>query len=494
MANTKRVAMLAIMISALFFLSFTTTKADEDYFFSDLAGNAAVLAELDSGDVLFGQNMNRRHPADALAKVMTLLVALRACEDGAADPYELVVMTESAWFDVTQTSTSQNIRPGEEMTLLDLMYCAYVGSANEACNLIAEHIAGSIEAFVVMMNAYADEIGCENTNFTNPHGQYDADQYTTAYNQYMIYREALEYPLFVDITGTLRHTAESSDRSSELSFTGTNSMLNSGSKYYYRHCVSGLASAVFSNGATGATYEGGYSIVALAESDGLSLVAVILGSDTVMYEDNSVDMRNLTEARRLFEWGFSNYSLRTILLHSDLVARAPVLHGAGADYVILHPETTITLLLRNDIPNDAFLQDLTIYCEDSEEPLVAPVEAGDVLGELTLTYVGDVVDELTRKYAGEVYGPIQLIAISSIELHKLQYVKMQIADVLSSTAARIIITILAIMIVAYAALVIRYNIIRRRRIQRNKETRQKIINDRQNQKQTPYDDTRKTKP
>jgi len=415
--------------------------------------------------------MDRRRPADALTKVMTLLIAAAACADGTAFADDIVEMTETAWNDIDAQSTTRNIRVGEEMTLLDLMYCAFTGSSNEACNLIAEHIAGSIEAFVAIMNERVKEIGCESTNFTNPHGQYDLSQQTTAYDQYLIYREALRYPLFEEISGTQRYNVEPTNMSGSRRLISTNSMLDPNSKYYYRNCASGLASAVFENSVTGATFEGGYSLVAMAETDVLSLIVVVLGSDSVVFEDGSAEMRNLTEARRLFEWGFTNFSWRAILSTYEIVAKAPILHGDGADFVNLRAEYEITDLISNDITNEEFVRTITIYSEASGETLYAPVKAGDILGEVTITR------------GGVELGTRRLIAITSVDLHRLQYIRMRISEVLSSTMARVIIWILVFLVLAYTGLVVRYNVIRIKRLRRNEEAKQKILDELKNVEQ-----------
>ena len=459
----KRITVFTILIPMVLLLIGNTTVAAP--VFANPAARAALLIETDTGKILYQHNMDGMRPTDALTKVMTLLIAASACADGTADPSEPVEMTEDAWADITAQSTTRNIKPGEVMSLLDLMYCAFVGSANEACNMIAEHIAGSVEAFVRIMNERARTLGCEGTRYKNPHGQYDFGQYTTAYEQYLIYHEALKYPLFEEISGTQRYTVEATNKSESRRLTTTNSMLNPNSKYYYRNCASGLASAVFDNGVTGATFEGGYSIVAMAETDVLSLITVVLGSDTIMFEDESAEMRNLTESRRLFEWGFNNFSWRAILSINELVAKAPIMHGAGADFVNLRPESEIMELISNTILDEEFTRIITIYSEANGETLYAPVSAGDVLGEVTVSR------------GGEELGTVKLVANTSIELHRLQYIRMRIDEVLSSTAARIIIWILVVLVVGYAALVIRYNVIRSRRQRRNAEAKKKILED-----------------
>ena len=428
--------------------------------FRDLAAYAALLAEVDTGTVFFEHNMNKSHPADSLARVVTLLLVIEACEAGNIDPDDAVEITDSAFYNINPSSATLGIQPGDVMTLQDLMYCAYVGNASEACNMIAEYTAGSTLTFIMNMNTYVKGIGCQSTNFTNTNGQFNAMQYTTAADQFIIYREALSHPLFVEISGTLRYDADSGGESESYRLTSQNALLNPNSKYYYRPCNSGITSA---------TFEGGYSIVAFAESEGMSLISIVLGSDAVTNEDESVDMRNLTEGRRLLEWGFSSFSKRTIVSTDIPVGKAAVTHGAGADFVNLRPESSITLLLDNDVRDEDFNRKITVYSTENNETLFAPVNAGDVLGEMTVTRNG--VD----------YGTVLLVASTSIELHRLQFIKMQITDLLTSKAARLIMWALTMLVLGYIALVIRYNILRRRRLQRIAEAKRKLIEERQNQ-------------
>ena len=465
------------IISILFFaltvsLIFPALPARAATPFREIVAKSALLAEADSGTVLFDHNMDQRHPADGLAKIMTLLLAVDACMNGDANEEDPVEMTDSAWLNINANSPTMGISPGEEMPLIDLMYCALMGGASEACNMIAEHIAGSVEAFVRSMNEQADKLGCKSTNFTNANGQYNVRQYTTAMDQFLIFREALSNPLFAEITGSYRHTIESTNTSEPRSLISSNSLLNSNGKYYFSPCSSGLASA---------TFEGGYSFIAFAEADELSLVSIVLGSDIIILEDESTQMRNLTESRRLFEWGFSQFGWRTVLSSGEPVDKAPVLHGDGADFVNLRPETTIRLLLDNDVLDSDFKPVVRLYSDEAGEALTAPVTAGEVLGEMILTrrvrrgevvLAGEVHDDVVE------YEPVLLVANTNVGLHRLVFIKMQLSVLLSSKPAKITIWVLAGLVALYIALVVRYNIIRRKRLYRIKEAKKKLADER----------------
>ena len=452
----KKIIVLLILTPALLLSFYEPAKAVSR--FEDIVARSALLAEVDSGTILFEHNMYQLQPVGDFAKIMTLLLAVEALQSGEVHGANIIAMTESAWYDINEHSSTRNIVPGEEMTLLDLMFSAFVGNANEANNMVAEHIAGSVSSFVRRMNSRAAEIGAENTTFANPHGQYDQRQYTTARDQFLIFREAVSNELFLEISGTIRHVTSETNLSDARRLINNNSLLNQAGRYYYRHLVSGATSSLF---------EGGYSFVGYAESEGLSLISVIFGSDAIIHEDESTDLRNLTETRRLLDWGFSNFGIRSIISSSELITRVPVEHGAGADFVNLRPESSIELLLDKAIPLEEFVRDIVIFSEVNDEPLVAPIQAGEVLGEVTISR------------NGFEYGTILLIANTGIELHRFQLIRMQIVEALESTIVRNIIIVLAILVFIYLVLIIRYNVIRQKRLAAIRRNKQKLIDERQ---------------
>ena len=453
MGKIRKVILISMIIPVILLSMYEPAKAASR--FEDIIARSALLAEVDSGRLLFEHNADLSQPVGDFAKVMTLLLAIEAIENNQATPQNIITMTETAWEDIGPNSTTRNIQPGEEMTLLDLMYSAYVGNANEANNMIAEYLAGSIEAFVRLMNSRAAEIGAENTTFVNPHGQYDSRQYTTANDLFLIFREAVNNELFLEISGTIRHVTSETNLSAPRRLINNNSLLNQSGRHFYRHLVTGATSSLF---------EGGYSFIGYAQSDGLSLISVILGSTGRINEDGTADLSNLTESRRLLDWGFNNWGMRTIISTTDLIARVPVLHGAGADFVILRPESSLILLMEN--ASDDFERRVIVYSEMRNETLVAPIRAGTVLGEVIITHNDQEFN-------------ILLIANTNIELHRFQLIRMQILDTLSTPLVRNIIIALALLVALYITLVVRYNIIRRKRLLAIKRNKQRIMEERQ---------------
>jgi len=451
----KKVAVLLVLV--LLFQVFSGLFAVAANPFRDLVAQSAILAERDTGKVLFESNANMRYPADSLTKVMTLLLAVYAVENDEISDNELIIMTETAWYGIDENSTTLDIQPGEVMTFIDLMYSAYVGNANEACNMIALRIAGSVGAFVEMMNDKASEFGCLSTRFINATGQYHDFQLTTAYDQFVIFNEAMRSVLFAEIAGTFRHITESTDDSESRTITSSNFMLNQSSRYYYRNCISGRDSS---------TYEGGHSLIAFVEEEGLSLISVVLGSDELISDDGSVDRRSFSESIRLLQWAYTQFAWRDILKTTDLLARVRVMHGSGADFVNVRPETPLLLLLDNSIPTESFIRTITIFYDEDDDPLIAPVSAGDVLGEVVITR------------DGIEYATIALVANTDVNLNSFEYIRRQVTALLSTTIARNIIIVLALLLILYIALVVRYNIVRANRLRRIKNAKNDIIRDR----------------
>jgi D-alanyl-D-alanine carboxypeptidase (penicillin-binding protein 5/6) len=452
----RKIAVLLIILFILQAVSSYPALASDS--FEGLIARAAILAEKDSGLVLFEENMHVRHPADSLTVIMTLLLAAQAVENDVISDHELITMTESAWHDIGEGSSTQNIEPGEVMTFIDLMYSAYIGNSSEACNMIALRLGGTITSFVAMMNELAVVIGAENTRFVNPHGKYNESQYTTAYDQYLIFSEAMRNALFAEVASTFRHATEGIDDTESRVLTSSNALMNQSSRYYYRHSISGRESA---------TFEGGYSLITFAEEDGLALVSVILGSNVHIFDDESTDIRSYSETLRLLQWGYTNFAWRDVLKTTELLARVPVLHGSGADSVNARPEKPLSLLLNNAVPTDAFIRDITIFSEVNDEPLVAPIEAGTLLGEVVISR------------DGIIYARTNLVANTDISLSGVEYIRGQIRVLLASAAARTVMLILGGLLVIYILLVIRYNIVRANRLRRIKEAKSDLIKERQ---------------
>jgi len=447
-------------------MTFISATASAEVPFQHIAAQAAILVERDTGEILFEHNIHTSHPTDALNKIMTLILASYAIENDIISEHELITMTESAWYDLDEYSLTLGIEPGEAMSFIDLIYSSFVGNASEASNMIAIRMGGSIDGFVRMMNERAAEIGALNTHFVNPHGQRNPAQFTTAYDQFLIFNDAIRSSLFSEVASTFRHVTEATYESEARTLTTSNSMLNQGSRYYYRHHTAGRDTNLV---------EGGRSMVVYAEESGLSLISVVLGSSDQMFDDGSTDMRNFSESLRLLTWGFDNFSWRNILSTTDLLARVPVLYGSGVDFVNARPEESLSLLLNDDVPADAFVRHVTLFYDDYNQ-LAAPVTAGEhILGEVLITR------------DGLEYARIRLVANTNVSLSGLEYMRRQLVGLVfeeyedgsrMTSIARNTLLILGVVVFIYLALLIRYHVVRANRRRRIKHAKDDLIRER----------------
>jgi len=238
---------------------------------------AAGLFGLERSEVLYAYNIHERlHPA-SLTKVMTALVAL---ENGQLNQ----LLTATNTVNITEAGAQLcGLKSGDTMTLDQALRILLLYSANDAAMLIAENIGGTVDNFVAMMNEKAREIGATNTNFSNPHGLTDADHYTTAYDLYLIFQEAIKYDTFSEIIHMSSYQTTYYDKNGKdknFDKATTNQFLK-GSKQP-------PANVTVIGGKTGTTSAAGHCLILLArDENGSPYIAVILRSDSTdsMYED-----------------------------------------------------------------------------------------------------------------------------------------------------------------------------------------------------------------
>lgn len=233
-----------------------------------LSARSAVLIDVETGQVLYNKHMHLKSFPASLTKVLTTIIAL---EEG--NPQELVKVSRRAAY---QEGSSIYLQEGEKIKLLDLLYGVMLASGNDAAVAVAEHIAGSIEDFAVMMNAKAREMGALNSNFINSSGLPDPDHYSTAYDLAMIMRYALKNGIFREITATRNKTIPWADNDWGRGLRNHNKLL-----WQYDDITGGK---------TGYTRAAGRCLVASAKREGREVVAVVLNAP-----DDWLDVRRLLD-------------------------------------------------------------------------------------------------------------------------------------------------------------------------------------------------------
>lgn len=411
----------------------------------DISSRAAMVVDLGSGQVYYSKNPDELVYPASTTKIMTVLLAVEAIERGDVSIYDSVTASDSMTYDLVDDGSTAGIVVGETMTLEQLLYCAMISSANEACNIIAEYIGGTIPNFIDMMNARAKELGCVYTNFNNTHGLPDDNHYTTASDFRLIAMEAAQHDLFMQICSTPSVTIAATNKSAERKLSNSNALICADSMYggsYLYEPAAGIK--------TGYTSAAGYCLVSTASRDGIDLLAVVFGGQGTT-ENGSAHYTNFEDSISLYEWVFNNFSYQEILNSLDPVAEAAVAMGSDADSVSLRPENSVIALMPNDFSSSSADLQIRVYSEETGETLAAPISAGQVLGEVTVS-----VD-------GVSYGTVKLVSTSTVELSHLQYIKSAIKDTLGKTPVKIIIGVLMLLLIGYVALVIRYRVIHLRR-------------------------------
>ena len=235
-----------------------------------VTSQAAALFDMDDREVLYSKDVFERMYPASITKIMTALVAIKA-----ADLKSRVLVTDDAVL-TEPGATLCGIEPGDTLTLEQLLYGLMLPSGNDAGAAIAVHIAGSIEAFSDMMNQEAVRLGATGTHFVNPHGLNDPDHYTTAYDLYLIFNEALKYPVFRQIVGTTAYTANYHNKNSEpvsKTWKGSNWFMTG-----ERETPDGLK--VF-GGKTGTTKAAGYCLIMASRDDSdKEYISVVLKADS----------------------------------------------------------------------------------------------------------------------------------------------------------------------------------------------------------------------
>lgn len=256
----------------------------------EITSTAAVIMEDTTETTIYAKNMDQVLYPGATVKVMTTLLALEN-----AQLSDQVTMTATGVSGVTDGGASISAQLDEVFTVEQCLYAIMLSSANDVALQIAEHIGGSVDGFVQMMNARAAELGCTNTVFTNPTGLPDENQHTTAHDMALIMKAAIDNESFRTIAGTSSYTIPATNVSGgERVLTNNFAMLNNTDASYYQYCLGGRE---------GYTEASGSTLVCGAEKDGISLIAVVL---------QGASGTTAAEAVSLLNYGFDNFQLLSL--------------------------------------------------------------------------------------------------------------------------------------------------------------------------------------
>ncbi len=316
-----------------------------------------ILVEASTGRILVEHNANERMSPASITKIMSLLLVMEALEEGKITLEDTVTCSEHA---NSMGGTQIWFKVGEQMTLHELLKAVVVSSANDATVALAEHVAGSEEGFVKMMNERAKQLGMNDTTFTNATGFDDENHKTTAHDIALMSRELLKHEKIFEYTTIWMDSL----RGGETQLVNTNKLIR-----FYKG-ANGLK--------TGTTVGAGYCLAASALRDGMQLISVNLGSSTT-------DDRFFS-ARKLLDYGFANYEVTTPEISAENLVPVKVTHGTSRE-VSCEASTENTVLLEKG-QKSQITQEILL-----EEYVEAPVEKGQQIGKIVLKLGDEIIGE-----------------------------------------------------------------------------------------------------
>lgn len=403
---------------------------------------SAMLLDSDSGRLLYGKNIDAKLYPASLTKVMTAIIALENgnLEDTVTVPYDAIASINYL------EDSNMGLLSGEELSLDQLVSAMLIHSANDAANVIAYHISGSMPAFVETMNAKAAELGMPNTHFENACGSHNDNHYTTARDMATLAQYAMKNEKFRDIVKTPVYKIPMTNKYKlgERTMVNTNLLLGtSRSLYQYYAPATGIK--------TGHTSEAGYCLISSATYSDMNLIAVTMKCD-LMDEHN--DPYTYADSRNLFEFAFSNYIHQPLVSAGDIVYDSKVKEAKYDSRVALTVRDSLSALVPSDIDSAAEIVETVNVPDD----LRAPIAKGDTIGTVTYTYKGTQI------------GTAELVATNNVELNHFLHIFNIIIKVITSPF--FFIPVILLILLALYMRHIKKKKERKRRIQQIKKSRE----------------------
>lgn len=349
---------------------------------------SAVLMDASTGEVLFSLNENEKAYPASVTKIMPLLLFMEAIDSGKMALTDTVTASSVA---AGKGGSQIWLKEGETMKVDELLRATAIASANDACTALGEHIAGSEEAFVKMMNDRAAGLGMKNTHFVNCSGLDDdtTEHLTTAYDIALMSKELLSHERIKTYTTVWMDSLRD----------GATQLVNTNKLVRFYSGTTGLK--------TGTTSKAGHCLSASAERDGLHLIAVVLGAA------NSTD--RFESAKAMLNWGFANFETVTPKIDTSEFNEVRVLRGTKRS---VKPVVSHIKPLTLKAGQKGKIEKVINLCENVE----APVEENQVLGSVTLK-IGD-----------EVISEYNLISETAVEKTKLSHIMLRFLSALAKGA------------------------------------------------------------
>lgn len=325
----------------------------------EISSKAAFLIDNRTNKVLYSKNENQKMYPASTTKILTAIVVLENC-----DLNEVITVSYDAIASIPEGYTIANLQVDEELTVEQLLELLLVHSANDAANVLAIHVGGSITSFVSMMNTKVSDLGLTGSHFTNVYGLHDENHYTTAHDLAFIMKYCLKNESFRKIAGQASCAIPATNKYGTRKYNNTNELIIPKTASYYPYITAGK---------TGFTTPAGECLVSSAYKDDLELICVVLGGNN-----------RFSDTRNLYEYAYSNYSIKNIVNEKDVVGNIDVSNASKEtkNLDLLVAESIPALVTTSD-NLESFKPSLTL-----NEEILAPIQEGDVLGKVTYSING----------------------------------------------------------------------------------------------------------
>lgn len=323
----------------------------------EITAEAGIVMEANTGVILYSKNPHEELYPASITKIMTTLLAL---ENSSLD--ETVTFSHNSLFDIdTGSSLIGGLNEGDQLTMEQCLYGIMLTSGNEAAYAVAEHVAGSLSAFVDMMNERAKELGCQNTHFVNSNGLHNEQHYTSAYDMALISQEALKNAMFREITKTKRYIIPPNQFCAETRYLDNHQKMLPGGTYEYDGCIGGK---------TGYTESAGQTLVTFAARGNIELICVVM---------KDASPNQFTDTASLLDYGFQNFQKLNI-------AENDTTYSAEQSVDILNTDILKSQSLLSISPNGFVVIPNHASWENLDSEYLPDDTDGDAIGTIRYTY------------------------------------------------------------------------------------------------------------
>ena len=322
--------------------------------------DAVILIENQTGKTLYEKNSEQKMYPASTTKILTAILSI---EKGNLN--DKVTVSKTAIAQMKPGYTSAYLSEGEIISVEDLLKVLLINSANDASNVLAEYISGSIDSFVTLMNEKSKELGCTNTHFVTTNGLHDDNHYTTAKDLAIIARYCMQNETFRKIVSMKKCVIPATNKSEERIYKNTNDLINPTSGYYYPSCI-GIK--------TGFTSEAKNCLISACSKNGLQVIAVVLGASIT---ENHKSARYV-DSKNLYDYTYSNYSIQNIAKASSVIETIEVKNATDETKSLdLKLEKDLNVLVNNKDKENIKTE---IVLKDN---ISAPIATNSVVGSIT---------------------------------------------------------------------------------------------------------------